>query len=118
MTWSILFYNIASESYKNADMLSLGDSESEKYSDVEELFGNEINTRSSTICNADKKKPVGGGGVKRKSQTPGFHDKTRTKTKKPKKLCTESSPQIVHDTNLNELKNQLGNIKLSNQSRC
>lgn len=59
-----------------------------------------------------------GGGVKRKSQTPGFHDKTRTKTKKPKKLCTESSPQIVHDTNLNELKNQLGNIKLSNQSRC
>lgn len=73
MTRSILFDDLASESHKNADMLSLGDNESEKYSDIEELLGNTITTRSSAVCNTDKKKPI--RGMKSKSQTTGFHEK-------------------------------------------
>lgn len=85
-------------------MLSLGDSENEKYSDVEELFGNKLPQGVQQSVTQIKRNRSGGGGVKRKSQTTGFHDKTRIKTKKPKKICTESSPQIVHDTNFNEFK--------------
>lgn len=110
MTRSILFDDMASESHENADMLSLGDSESEKYSDIEELFGNKITTRSSAVCNTDEKKPV--RGMKRKTQTPGFHDKTQAKAKKPRKQCTEPSPQTEHNINFNELKNQLGIDKI------
>lgn len=85
-------------SHENADMLSLGDSKNEKYSDIEEIFGNKIITKGSTICNADVKKLV--RGIKHKTQTPGFHEKkTRAKTKKRNKQCTESSPRIVHDNN-------------------
>lgn len=64
---------MASVSHENADMLSLGDSKNEKYSDIEEIFGNKIITKSSTICNADVKKLV--RGIKHKTQTPGFHEK-------------------------------------------
>lgn len=49
---------MASVSHENADMLSLGDGKNEKYSDIEEIFGNKITTKSSTICNADEKKLV------------------------------------------------------------
>lgn len=64
---------MASVSHENADMLSLGDSKNEKYSDIEEIFGNKITTKSSTICNADEKKLV--RGIKHKTQTRVFTKK-------------------------------------------